>query len=124
AARRAGTEAALLQPGVRADVTLLPVARIVHAVPPHKAPAAGTFGGLLGIMTARAGTYRIALGAPAWIDLVGADGKALPPVAHGHGPDCSGIRKIVDFALQPGRYVVQIDGSASATIGVMMVEKA
>lgn len=124
AARPAGAETATLQPGVRADVALLPTAQITYVAVPGKAPAAGSFGGLLSIAATRAGTYRVALSAGAWVSVIGQDGKPLASAAHGHGPDCSGVRKIIDFALQPGRYVVQIEGSTSAAIGVMVVAKA
>src|SRR3546814_2325418 len=58
---------------------------------------------LVPIEIATAGTYRVALSEGAWVDMV-RDGTSLPSVAHGHGPRCSGIHKIVDFKLAPGRY--------------------
>ena len=68
---------------------------------------------------ARAGTYRVALGTSAWIDVVRA-GRALPSQAHGHGPACTGIRKIVDFRLTPGRYVLQLSGTMATTLPVLI----
>jgi hypothetical protein len=91
---------------------------------PQKKPSAGSFSGLLAIVAARAATYRLALGAGAWVNVIGADGQALASIAHGHGLDCSGVRKTVDFALQPGHYVVQIEGNNAPTLAVMLVVKA
>ena len=70
----------------------------------------------------RPGTYRVALGAGAWVDML-RDGKAIASTAHGHGPACSGIRKIVDFPLTPGSYVLQLAGSPDANIPVLVAMK-
>ncbi len=51
----------------------------------------------------------------AWIDLV-QKGERLKSADHAHGPDCSGIAKIVAFDLQPGRYWVQLSEAKDATI--------
>lgn len=63
------------------------------------------------VRIARAGTYGIASGAKGWIDLyrVG-DRTALTAAAHGHGPACSGIAKIVRYTLTPGDYRVVVGG--------------
>jgi hypothetical protein len=53
---------------------------------------------------------------------VGKDGAGVISSAHGHGPDCTGIRKMVDFALTPGRYTVQISANAAPQITVMALE--
>ena len=68
------------------------------------------------------GTYGIALGAKGWIDLyrVG-DRTPLVSTKHGHGPDCSGIRKIVRFALKPGEYRVVVGGLDAASARLMLV---
>lgn len=77
---------------------------------------------LLSFTVAKAGVYQIGLGSGAWIDVV-SGGKALGSVAHGHGPICTGLRKIVDFELAPGRYALQLSGIKAATIRVMIVPK-
>lgn len=96
-----------LQAGQAARLHLYPMAEVRFPVPPGKP---GGTGGLAEVTIAEAGNYRVALGTPAWIDLV-ADGKALTSIAHGHGPKCSSIRKMVDFALQPGRYTLMISAN-------------
>ncbi|MFD1786873.1 hypothetical protein ACFSC3_04735 [Sphingomonas floccifaciens] len=68
------------------------------------------------------GTYGIALDQKGWIDLYDVrDMTALKSTRHGHGPDCSGIRKIVRFALTPGEYRVVVGGLAGAQAKLMLV---
>lgn len=107
--------------GQAADVRLGAVdATTLPAAPGRAVPDNAPYAGLALFQVARAGTYRVALGAPAWIDVVRA-GRALASSAHGHGPMCTGIRKMVDFRLTPGRYVLQISGHDGANIPVMIV---
>lgn len=65
------------------------------------------------------GTYEFALGSAAWID-VAKDGAVLASASHGHGPACSGIRKIVGFVLQPGTYEVRLSRSEPDAVQVMV----
>lgn len=71
---------------------------------------------------AEAGTYGVALDQGAWID-VGRDGEALRSTAHGHGPACSTIRKIVDFALQPGRYTITLSRTQAVSVRLLVVRR-
>jgi hypothetical protein len=103
-------------------VMLAPVASVAYGTPPGKAPAPGSYGGMLSVEIADAGTYVAALAAPAWIDVV-KDGKPLDSTAHSHGPDCSTIRKLVEFSLEPGRYTIQLAGSPAQTIRFMIARK-
>lgn len=82
-------------------------------------PDAG-FGGSLALNVVRSGTYRVVLSDPAWIDVM-SEGGALTSTGHGHGPPCSGIRKIVAFALHPGDYTVRISKSRVANVRIMVV---
>ncbi|MGJ3630031.1 hypothetical protein AB5I41_31865 [Sphingomonas sp. MMS24-JH45] len=104
-----------------------PVAASAGARPAGRAlgkpPASDAAAGLAMFQVARPGTYRIALGTPAWIDVVRA-GQPLAAMAHGHGPACSGIRKIVDFRLRPGRYVLQVSGGGTSPVPIMIVHAA
>jgi hypothetical protein len=72
---------------------------------------------------AAAGTYGVALDQPGWIDVVPGtpDGEPLASVAHGHGPDCSSIRKIVRFTLAPGSYRLALTGLAQPKAKVMLI---
>lgn len=86
---------------------------------PEKPGEPASNGGIFTFNVPTAGRYRIALGAGAWIDVL----KGAVPaasVAHAHGPACSTIRKMVDFKLQPGRYLLQIAGSSAATLPMMV----
>jgi hypothetical protein len=72
---------------------------------------------------ARAGRYGVALDQPGWIDVVpgASGGAALKSAAHGHGPQCSTIRKIVRFDLQPGSYRVYATGLQKPAAKLMLV---
>ena len=78
---------------------------------------------IVAFRVAKAGTYGIALDQPGWIDVLpGAEGgEALTSVAHGHGPDCSTIRKIVRFQLAPGSYRAVVSGLSQAKAKLMLV---
>lgn len=102
------------------QVTLRPTAQVRYARPPEKPGAPNGHGGMLALDVARPGTYRVGLSAPAWIDVV-RDGKAIASTAHGHGPDCSGIRKLVSFPLQPGRYLIQFAGNPAPQVTAIIV---
>ncbi|AQR75280.1 hypothetical protein [Sphingomonas sp. LM7] len=69
----------------------------------------------------KAGTYGIALSEPGWIDLAPARGKALESVAHGHGPECTTIRKIVRYKLRPGTYRVTVNKLKATRARLMLV---
>ena len=68
-----------------------------------------------------AGTYGIALDQPGWIDVAPTNGAALVSVKHGHGPDCSTIRKIVRFELKPGDYTLTLAKLTKPQAKVMLV---
>lgn len=105
--------------GKAARLQLIPTATVRYARLPEKPGTPASNGGLVSFTVAEPGTYRVALGAGAWVDVV-RDGRTLLSVAHGHGPACSGVRKMVDFRLTPGRYLLQIAGNADPVIPVMV----
>ncbi|MCK9542852.1 MAG: hypothetical protein M0R03_12565 [Novosphingobium sp.] len=90
-----------------------------YALRPEKPGGSVSYGGLVRFDVREAGTYRVALGSGAWIDVV-ARGKAVRSIAHGHGPQCSGIRKMVDFPLEPGRHILQIAANGEPEISVLI----
>ena len=108
--------------GKGTGLRLQPVEAVAFAPAPDRAPKPGSFGGVYQFNVATAGTYHIALQAGAWIDVVH-DGKALESVAHTEGPACSGIRKIVDFTLSPGRYTLQLSGAKEAQMRMLIAPK-
>ena len=112
--------APVLAPGRAVTAALAPTPQVTYPLRPEKPGGAVSHGGLLALQIDAAGTYRIALGSPAWIDLV-RDGQPVISTAHGHGPDCTGIRKMVDFPLQPGRYLLQVSASGAPAVEVLVV---
>jgi hypothetical protein len=122
AADAAGTQAATLAIGKAVDLALRPASDMRYARTPEKPTAGNSHAGMVSFTVDRAGTYRVALGTAAWIDVV-RDGTAIMSIGHGHGPACSGIRKLVDFPLTPGRYVLQITGNATAETSALVVRQ-
>lgn len=119
---RAGATAAratVLPVGEGAVATLLPTPKVTYAVRPEKPGGSASSGGLFAFTVPTAGRYRVALGAAAWVDVV-TGGTPAASVAHGHGPDCTGVRKMVDFDLRPGRYLLQVAGNGSTTLPLMV----
>ena len=110
-----------LTPGKASLVSLLPTPRVVYALRPEKPGGSVSFGGLAAFTVDQPGIWRVALSSGAWIDVV-KGGAASTSIAHGHGPDCSGIRKIVWFDLPAGRHVVQIAGARDDSIRIMAAD--
>lgn len=100
--------------------TLSPADYVQFAADPGKDGRQG-FGGIFTLSVRQAARIGIALSGPAWVDVVSGT-VTQPSVDHGHGPDCSGIRKIVWFDLPLGRHVVQIAGSKAREIRVMAAD--
>ncbi len=100
--------------------TLTPAAHVQFPVAPGKGAKDG-YGGLFSLSLKQAARVGIALSGPAWVDVVTGD-VSLGSVEHGHGPDCSDIRKIVWFDLPAGRHLVQIAGSKAASVRVMAAD--
>jgi hypothetical protein len=88
-----------------------------------QSPVAAQTGGMarIRIRIDTAGTYGIALDQPGWIDIAAKGEPSLVSVKHGHGPDCSTIRKIVRFELKPGDYVVTLTKLTKPQAKVMLV---
>lgn len=101
---------------VGTPVVLTASPNVVWAVPPKK-PGKGV---VASFAIRKAGTYQVGLGNGAWIDVV-RGGKALASSKHGHGPACTGLRKMVSFALTPGTYVLQLASMPAAETRVMIV---
>lgn len=111
---------AALPVGQAVEAALLPMTKLSFAVQPEKPGGSVSKGGLFRVDIAEAGTYRVALGSGPWIDVI-EKGAALPSIAHGHGPECSGIRKMVDYEMQAGPHILQISGNGDAALTLMVV---
>jgi hypothetical protein len=111
---------AALAAGHAIDAQLSRTSDVRYVTRPEKPGGTVSYGGMYSFKVERAGTYRIALASAAWIDVL--RGKtAVESSSHGHGPDCSGIRKMVDFPLQPGRYVIQIAANGAQVLPFMIL---
>jgi hypothetical protein len=111
--------AATITPGKGADVALLSVPDVTYPVRPSHPGGTVSYGGLIGFSVAQAGTYRVGIGSGAWLEMV-RDGQALVSTAHSPGPACTGVRKMVDFALSPGSYLLEISGNGTPTLPVLV----
>lgn len=98
---------------------LHPDGEVAYLSLPRGEGDAASFGGLASFTVAHAGTYRVGLSEPVWVDVVDR-GKPAESLRFGPGPECSGIRKAVSFALRPGAYVLEISGGAVAEVGVLV----
>ena len=105
--------------GREATLALKPARQVDFKPALGRAAKPGTFGGFFPINIAKAGHYRIALSAGAWADLV-RKSERLKLAGHGHAPACSGIAKIVEYDLQPGRYWLQLSDAQTPAISVMV----
>lgn len=93
-----------------------------YGIAPERQPDVHKFGGMIPIEVKKPGRLIVALDAGAWIDLV-RDGAVVKSVTHGHGPACSGIRKLVEFDVAQGRYQLQIVNAPTASIHAMAVQR-
>jgi hypothetical protein len=111
--------AATIMPGKGADAVLLSAPDVTFPVRPSHPGGTVSYGGLVGITVREAGTYRVAIGSGAWLEMV-RDGQALVSTAHSPGPACTGVRKMVDFALVPGSYLLEISGNGTPTLPLLV----
>jgi hypothetical protein len=117
-----GLPAARLDLGHAAQATLHHTREVTYVVEPGKPGGSVAYGGILAVKIDEAGLYQVSLSSGAWIDLVLGASK-IASTAHGHGPECSSIRKAVAFPLKPGDYIVQISANAAPTLDIMISRK-
>ncbi len=122
ATRETGLAAALLRVGLAARATLHHTHEVTYVVEPDKPGGSVAYGGMLAVQIGEAGIYQVSLNSGAWIDIILGTSK-IASTAHGHGPECSSIRKAVAFPLKPGHYIVQISASAAPTLDIMISRK-
>jgi hypothetical protein len=118
----AGLGKAALTPGKAVSAELHPTPEVHYVTQPEKPGGTVSHGGLFELRVDQPGTYVIALGSGAWIDVL-KDGKPQVSTAHSRGPECSTLRKMVDFPLQPGRYVLQVSANADAKLSILMARR-
>lgn len=103
----------------RKVVTIADAVQAIKDRPTEPAETGGT--NEVGFRIDTAGIYGIALDQPGWIDVAPEGGAALASVQHGHGPECSTIRKIVRFDLKPGAYRLTLTKLTRPRAKVMLV---
>jgi hypothetical protein len=118
----AGLGKAVLMPGKAVSAELHQTPDVHYVTQPEKPGGTVSHGGLFELRVDQPGTYVVALGSGAWIDVL-KDGKALVSTGHNRGPECSTLRKMVDFPLQPGRYVLQVSANADAKLSILMARR-
>lgn len=104
----------------RTELPLHKFESLRYGIAPERKPDVYKFGGMIPIDVKKAGRLVVALDAGAWIDLA-RDGAVVKSLTHGHGPACSGIRKMVEFDVTQGRYQLQIVNAPTASIHAMAV---
>jgi len=113
---------ASLTPGKAFLATLPSTPDVTYLVQPEKPGGSVSHGGLFDLTVQSAGTYVIALGTGAWIDVL-KDGAPMMSGSHGRGPNCTTLRKMVTFDLKPGAYVVQISANGPAELPIMVAKR-
>lgn len=114
---------ASLTPGKAFLATLPSTPDVTYVVQPEKPGGSVSHGGLFDLTVASAGTYVIALGTGAWIDVL-KDGAPVMSGSHGRGPNCTTLRKVVTFDLSPGSYVVQISANGPTELPIMVARRS
>lgn len=109
-----------LRAGQAVTVTLLPTPKIAYPVRPAKPGGSVSYGGIVRFSVDQPGKWRVALSTGAWVDVI-RDGVAAPSTAHGHGPDCTGIRKMVDYDLEAGDYILQLAASGDPQLTLLVI---
>lgn len=104
------------------EATLLNTPRVDMPVQPEKPGGSVAHAGLFAFTVETEGLYTVALGTAAWIDVL-EDGKSLAPTKFGHGPECTGIRKMVVFPLKPGPHTLQVSANADPKLKLMVAKQ-
>lgn len=102
-------------------IGLLPTPKIQYIVRPVNEGGTVSYGGLFQITIKESGLYRIMLANASWIDVI-KDAKGIQSVAHSHGPEHSGIRKMVDYTLEAGTYTIQLSAGADTTSAILITK--
>lgn len=119
AVKASGAGKAMLALGTAFDATLAATPKVEYVLEPGKPGGSVSFGGLFAFDVAQAGRYRVAQNGRSWVDVI-VDGKAVTSAAHGHGPECSGVTKMVEYDLSAGRHLLQIAANGEAALTVMV----
>jgi len=114
ATTRGDLDHAVLRLDRAVDATLHPMTEVEFAVVPERPGETGGHGGMFAFEVSEAGRYHVAIGTPAWVDVI-EGGRMVASAGHRRVADCSEVHKVVIFALQPGRHLLQVSGDPGAS---------
>jgi len=117
-AGKAPAAAPLIQPDHFYALQLAPQPQVQFEAPPGKSMLAdGAYAGVVKFTVPQAGSYRVSLDLPFWIDVI-ADGKLLPTQDF-QGSRCDGPHKMVEFVMPAHQQLwLQFSGSTSPQVHV------
>lgn len=110
---------ATLEIGKGVDARLARTSEVRYPVRPEKPGGSVSYGGLFTFVVDQPGTYRVALGSGAWVDVL-RDKAVIQSATFGRGPECTGVRKMVNFALEPGRYTLMIAANGEPDLPLLV----
>lgn len=115
--------APVLPLGKPMDLALKPSADVRFvAMPEQKRAPENAHAGLVKLNIPAGGIWRVAASGPVWIDMLSASG----PVAssnHGRMAPCTSLRKVVEFPLTAGEYLLQLSGNPGPELRLMVAPK-
>jgi len=110
---------ALIEVGKASYVGLHSTPKVKYVARPTNEGGTVSYGGIFQVEIKESGTYRVVLGNASWVDLI-KDGKAAQSIAHNEGPKDSGIRKMVDYPLEPGIYTLQLSAGGDSATAILI----
>ena len=113
-----GASAPVITPDQLYELTLTPQAQVSFAHPPSKrALNDGAYAGLARVHITTAGTYRVAIDGPFWIDVL-SGGSVLDSGDFTGNHGCKTLSKLVEFQMPAGDVVLQLSGASKGTVHV------
>lgn len=106
-----------LKPGQTVNLGL--ARTVTFAAKPGRAPKPNSYAGIAALDIAKAGTVAVSLSNRAYVDLI-RDGKTIASTSHREG--CGGVRKTVNFAVTPGRYLIQLADAPEARVRMSIAQ--
>jgi hypothetical protein len=116
AAGSSAADAPLLKPGQAVTFAMKPAPQVHFNAAARRSDDAKTWGGIAVFNVGTASTWRVSLGAGAWIAVV-QDGVEVQSATHSHGEAC--LTKMVDFPLRPGKVFIELSAATQSSIRLM-----
>ncbi|CAK7193221.1 hypothetical protein COMNV_01435 [Commensalibacter sp. Nvir] len=101
------------------SITLKPKDSVHFIVKPARLAGNASYAGMLQFNIAQKGIYRFVMDSKPWVEIVG-NHKKTAMAHHQCGKQCNGIMKAIDFALDPGQYILEISGNGEPTVKLMI----